>query len=137
MIRIQGSQWCWDEESCNARERGATWGLMTSNHTQEWISSTQPEVEGIFGFMLKGIGAINVVCTCACCQQLLTSVKFMCRECLVEMLDSSCMRSRLEHLHYGILLYWSMHFANTLAAFPNLMVRCRLRISCPSAAPET
>ncbi|KAK9841444.1 hypothetical protein WJX74_005942 [Apatococcus lobatus] len=60
VIRIQGSQWCWDEQSCNVRERGATWGLMTSNHTKEWISSTQPEVEGIFGFMLKGIGSINV-----------------------------------------------------------------------------
>lgn len=66
VIRIQGSQWCWDAESCDVREKGATWGLMTSKHTREWISSTQPEVEGIFGFMLKGIGSINVVGLWAC-----------------------------------------------------------------------
>ena len=61
VIRVQGSQWCWDKESCDRRERGATWGLMTSNHTKEWMSRTQHDVPGIFGFMLKAIGSINVV----------------------------------------------------------------------------
>ncbi len=60
LIRAQGSQYCWNSEVCAERWNGFAWFLMSSNHTREWISNTEHDVEGVFDFFLKAFGAINV-----------------------------------------------------------------------------